>query len=467
MTRYLLPALAFFTFAIHVSDAHAVRPDLKRLPIGFAPHEARWRGLTALELQPSRLKPEGPIHSLGEWEDAEAVMTLWTNPAYVKALAQHGPVKLVADTQTDVRWWSDWLRSKGIPETKVSYFVTPTDTIWVRDYGPWWIVDGAGRVGMVDTVYNRPRPLDDKFPAYVSQTLGIPRYEPGLVHTGGNYYSDGLGNAFSSTLVFRENSKLAGSEVLTRMLQFLGIERYTTTPLGAQITIEHLDTFGKLVAPDTWVVGLFPENTSFYRDTEKLVALLQGQLSPYGTPYKIFRLKMIPRGGSDYRAYLNSFISNRALFFPSYGDAADQEAAAVYQAALPGYKIVPVDNGSTGWGDSVHCRSRNLIRRDTLFIFPRVVPQKAGAPTRVLARVIPSPASSLTGAPKINWALDGVVQPPVEMRASGEQTYIAELPRVAPGRRVELYVAAADTRGSRKTAPINAPHGSIGFEAAD
>lgn len=450
---------------LSVRSAQAIRPDLKTLPIGFAPHERAQLKTAASSraAKQSAFKPVGPIHALGEWEDAEAAMTLWTNAAYVKALAANGSVKLIADTASDVSWWKNWLRTHQIPDSGISYFVTPTDTIWVRDYGPWWIIDGTGQVGMVDTIYNRPRPQDDKFPAYVERTLAIPRYEPGLVHTGGNFYSDGLGNAFSSTLVFRENPKLAASEIFTRMLEYLGVRRYTTTPLGQQVTIEHLDTFGKLVAPDTWVIGLFPANTTFHRDTERLVELLKAQLSPYGTPYKIHRLKMVSRGGSDYRAYINSFISNRVLYFPSYGDAIDKDVAIAYQAALPGYKIVPVDNGSTAWGDSVHCRSRNLIKRDTVFVFPRVTPQSEGEPASVEAQVFPSPGARLTESPRVEWSVDGTRQLPLAMGSAGGHSYRAELPRLASGNRVRFYVAAVDSRGIRKTAPINAPSKLIEF----
>ncbi|MEQ1875810.1 MAG: agmatine deiminase family protein, partial [Bdellovibrionia bacterium] len=244
MTRGLLPLLVFFSSLI----THAIPPDQKKLPIGLAPHERSWQGPSFRALGKGTA-PVGPVHSLGEWEDSDAVMTLWTNPSYVKALGQNGLVRLIADTNGDVGWWKNWLTSNSIPQANFDYIVTPTDTIWVRDYGPWWIVDGAGKFGIVDTIYNRPRPQDDKFPAYIAQALNVPRYEPGLVHTGGNYYSDGLGSAFSSTLVFKENSSLQPAEILKRMFAFLGIERYVTTPLGENATIEHMDTFGKLVAP--------------------------------------------------------------------------------------------------------------------------------------------------------------------------------------------------------------------------
>lgn len=58
---------------------------------------------------------------------------------------------------------------------------------------------------LVDWIYNRPRPLDDVTPTAIAAAFGLPIYETktppwDLVHTGGNYMSDGFGTAFSSTL---------------------------------------------------------------------------------------------------------------------------------------------------------------------------------------------------------------------------------------------------------------------------
>jgi len=290
--------------------------------------------------------PEGHIRSLAEFEEADAAMTLWTNPSMVAALAAHGKVALIADSERDRNWWDSWLDEHQIPKAGISYVLVRTDSIWIRDYGPWFILDGAGHFGMVHNKYNRPRPNDNLVAGFLSKLWNVPMYEPGLVHTGGNYYNDGTDNGFSSTLPYSENPRLEHEEIDRRMKSYLGLSRYATSPLAPGITIEHLDTFGKLVAPDTWVFSDFPAGSRFRADSERYVAMLQGLTSPYGTPYKIHRLKMrpLPGGGSeDFRAYINSYISNRTLYFPFYGDAVDDETKRIYQEALPGYEIVGVD----------------------------------------------------------------------------------------------------------------------------
>jgi agmatine/peptidylarginine deiminase len=444
-------------------NGFAVQPDKKTLPIGLTPDEQRQ--IRPDTEPPMTQAPAAPVHSLAEWEEPEAVMTLWPNASWISALAQHGPVKLFADDRSSQGWWQNWLQSNQISQSNISYFIAQTNSIWIRDYGPWFIVDGHGDFGIVGIQYNRPRPLDNLIPGFLARELDLPLFQPGLVHTGGNYYNDSIGNAFSSTLVYTENSRLEASEVDARMNHYLGIEHYWTSPLAPQLTIEHLDTFGKLVAPDTFVFSDFPEGSPFRADSEKYVALLKHLTSPYGTPYKIFRMKMITRSmGEDrnYRAYLNAFLSDHALYFPTYGDSGDEEAAAVFQKALPGYEIVGVDNGNTEWGDSVHCRSRNLLKKNTIFIFPKVDTAVSGQPIEVTAEILASPGAQIAEA-VVHWNAAGVPQTDIPLQLVDSHNYRALLPAQDLGTAVSLSLSVKDTAGITKTAPLHAPDMLINF----
>ena len=401
--------------------------------------------------------PVGPIHSLGEWEESEAAMTLWNNKSLVTALSENGNVKILADSIQHKNTWLSRIKSWNLDESKFSFFIVPTNSIWVRDYGPWWIVDGQGQIGIVDTIYNRPRPRDDVVPEFIGRELNIPVYKPGVVHTGGNYYSDGLGNAFSSTLIERENSSLSITEILNRMFQFLGITTYTRSELGKTVTIEHLDTFGKLVAPDTWVFSQFTKDSRFYEDSERMVKILNSQLSPYGTPYKIYRLQM-NSSREYYRAYINSFISNGTLYFPAYGDDYDNEVKEIYQAALPGYKIVKVDAQWTEWGDSVHCRTRNLAQKDTIFIFPKI--EQSKDELKINAKIFPRPGYELTSAVAV-LLNDGKEISRISLEVGEQNQYSAKVLRKLPAN--EFYIIAEDSSGKTKTHPQMAPNMTVRF----
>lgn len=453
-------------------SAHATRPDQKRLPIGLAPHEiSQMQDGLRLERAAMTKPPEGEVRSLAEWEEAEAVMTLWPNASLLRELSRRGKVKLFGDGRSDIDWWKNYLSSHSIAPEPFSYFIVPTDSIWIRDYGPWFILDGNRSFGIVDNTYNRPRPQDDVVPEFLAHELSLPFFHTGLTHTGGNYYNDGMGNGFSSTLVYREN-KQAKEAIDGRMRDFLGIRRYTTSPLGPGLTIEHLDTFGKLVAADTWVFADFPAGSRFKADADRMVEILKTQRSAYGTPYRILRMKMwADRAGDraeDYRAYLNSFISNRAIYFPTYGnDEGDRYAAEVYKQALPGYDVVGVDGQNTGWGDSVHCRNRNLLQKNTIFLFPKIT--NAGVdgsgPFEIELEAIPTPGATLTEEPTLLWTWNGAEMAPLHFQGTDRpRIYTATLPRQSTEGHLSIIIKASDTTGKTKTVPPAAPEQQIRFD---
>ncbi len=448
-----------------ISSLWAIQPDKKNLPIGLASFEAF---NLRYEEVPQTPPPGGKVRSLGEWEDSQAVMVLWNNKSLISALASRNKVKILADDLYYQNWWQEWLADNNVNSDNISFYVVPTNSIWVRDYGPLFILDDEGQMGIVDTVYNRPRPLDDLVPEFIAQELELPIYQPGLVHTGGNFYADGLGNGFSSTLVFRENPMLTKVDVYDRMEAYLGIERYTTGKLAPGITIEHFDTFGKLVAPDTFVFSEFPEGSRYRADSENMVSRLKTLKSPYGTPYKIIRMKMIPKVGwysDNYRAYINSFISNRVLYFPTYGDEKDDYVKEVYQKTLPGYEIVGVDARSTSWGDSIHCRTRNIHKQDTLFIFPTIpyVPSNEKRDLEILAEVFPSPGGKIDKNPLLHWRVNNSRVKTSPMPHYQDDYYKIVIPGQIRGSKISLYIEAEDTNGVRKTAPIAAPDMTIEF----
>ena len=180
--------------------------------------------------------------------------------------------------------------------------------------------------------------------------------------------------------------------------------------------------------------------------------------SAYGTPYKIFRMPMVRRSGGnsgeDYRAYINSFVSNGVLYFPVYGnDANDKRAADIYQQALPGYKIVGVDNANTEWGDSVHCRSRNLLKRNTMFIFPKF--ETENGQTSIVAKVVASPGARLSEAPVVHLEINGQAQN-VAMETKYGDIFVTNI-NVKSGDVVKFYVTAQDSNGLTKVSPMKAP----------
>ena len=82
---------------------------------------------------------------------------------------------------------------------------------WIRDYGANTVYTEFhdGRV-LVDWLYNRPRPDDDAIPDALAAHMGILHSTieaPNDLMSTEHWMSDGFGTAFSSELIFEENSE--------------------------------------------------------------------------------------------------------------------------------------------------------------------------------------------------------------------------------------------------------------------
>src|SRR5690606_25469859 len=99
------------------------------------------------------------------------------------------------------------LTSGGVSLSNIDYLQVPFNSIWIRDYfANSGYKNDVDSLVMVDWIYNRPRPADDAVGKRVAEKLNIRLFETAanpnrLVHTGGNYMSDGMGTGFSSELI--------------------------------------------------------------------------------------------------------------------------------------------------------------------------------------------------------------------------------------------------------------------------
>ena len=81
---------------------------------------------------------------------------------------------------------------------------------------------------MIDWIYNRPRPLDDESPQFIANYYDYELYNTNtgntqLVNTGGNFMSDGMGNAFASNLILEE--MMDGDHMVLLIIQIIANQK--------------------------------------------------------------------------------------------------------------------------------------------------------------------------------------------------------------------------------------------------
>ncbi|MFN3940623.1 MAG: agmatine deiminase family protein, partial [Chitinophagales bacterium] len=267
--------------------------------------------------------------------------------------------------------------------------------MWIRDYGPWNIYkNNTDSLFLVDWIYNRPRPLDDAIPGVMSEYTGIPLYQTievpyDLVHTGGNFMTDGWGTGFSSKLVLEENDGFDYSlapkseqEIDSLMFKFMGINRYIKMETLPYDEIHHIDMHMKLLDEETLLIGEYPEGVADGPQIEENIQYIAEHFpSVFGTPYKIVRIPMPPDfegqypgdgpwwNTGDYRTYTNLVFVNKTVLVPVYEEKYDSTALRILQENLPGYKVVGIESNeiiqSLG---AIHCITKEIAAGDPLLI---------------------------------------------------------------------------------------------------
>jgi agmatine/peptidylarginine deiminase len=378
-------------------------------------------------------------------------------------------VYIPVDNDGEKDFWIEKLTAHGIPLANFKFLYISTLSIHPRDYGPWFIWDTNNEMGIVN--YTCHYPVDDEFPEKFADLFQIEYYESGLDHVGGNFYPNGYGTAFSTLRVYSDNHDLTKDQTNRRMYDYLGIKHYHTCVV-APWTIEHHDCWGKPADPETIIIAQFPEDSKYHPYGEGMTEYYETLESPWGRPYKIFRLPMFELNAGpwfEFKPYMNSLISNKKVFVPISHDADDPIALAVFEEAFPGYEIVGVDRQGCGWTDALHCRTRNFVRRDPIRIYPYppgdTEDTVSGYP--VPAQVIPPNGSSLqAGYPLLCWTADGGGSfNEITMGSTGNpDEYLSHIPPCPLGTEIAFYIEARDDQGRSALYPLVAPDGMMRFE---
>jgi hypothetical protein len=335
----------------------------------------------------------------------------------------------------------------------VDFVFASTNSIWVRDYGPWFLTLPDGTAGIFDFEYNRPRPLDDQFPITLGGDWSLPVYTSDIIHTGGNYMSSGLGLSMSTDLVIDENG---GDEdwVDSQMLLYCGVDDYFTPPDPQQSYIDHIDCWGKMLSPTRILVLQVPPSHPDYAALEAMADLLEASQNPYGTNWQVYRVY-----SSGTEGYTNSLILNNRVYLPTWNTGNDAPAIAAYQTAMPGYTIVGIYYSEWLNTDALHCRAMGVTDTEMLWIdhTPVASTQPASTPVAVSAFIRCHPSHSiLTHDLYYRLGTSGAFTK-ITMSSSGGGYYSASIPGAAAGTTVQYYISATDDSGRSEQHPRYAP----------
>jgi len=466
-----LPAyiLAALTLVLAVSPAQAQIPvndewkgaygpykqgEYSTLPREMTPEERRLWDLKRPTPVPS-VAPPPPARHVAEFERMQGVLIrypLGISTQVVREMAQDAIVYTIVSSEAVHIDAFNTFMGNGVNMANVQFIVAPTDSIYTRDYGPWGIFEGTDGSAIVDFTYNRPRPNDDQIPGKVSAYLSLPMFTMGLIHSGGNFMSDGMGVAASTDLVVSENPDKTVNDIGQSVKDFLGVATYHIVPDPTGTYIQHIDTWGKFLGIDKLLLRQVPPSHPQFAATEATATYFANQTSSFGKPYKIYRVST-----PNDEPYTNALILNNKVLVPIMGTASDAAAIAAYQAAMPGYQVI----GFTGsWlsTDALHCRVMGIPDAQMLYIqhFPPVSAQQIGQPIEIRATVVPYSGQTLTiNSPVVYWkgALAANYVPLIMAAVSATEYQAFIPPQTAPGE-IYYYIHADDNSGKSENHPF-------------
>ena len=453
-------------FGMKVNAQEQTTPDWKRWHyLSEEEMNTPVRAINFVETDP----PTGTPRFVAEFEPMQGVMIrypLGIPTSLVAELANNCHVYCIVSSSYQSSAQSSF-QNAGVNMSNVSFVNAPSDSYWVRDYGPWYIFEDRNPA-IVDNVYNRPRPNDDNMSGVFATYWGIPMYGMNLEHTGGNMMEDGRGHGVSDNLVFQENGNNE-TNVRNKMRDYLGIDPYHVTidPQGDYIA--HVDCWGKYLAPDKILIAQLPSTNSHAADYDAVANYFATTNCCWGYPYRVYRVQ--EPGGSTLAPYTNSLILNKTVYVPLGSNSNyNQQAIDVYQEAMPGYTIVGVTNNdySTSWQntDALHCRTRGVMDFNMLFvdhrdvIFGEQVWQDSIAITSKF--IAYSGADLKQDSLLVYYSIDGGAYQVAHMTATGEpDEYVGYIKGYQSESSIDYYVFGADESGRRYTQPVFAeldPH---------
>lgn len=297
-----------------------------------------------------------------EYDPLQAVLLRWPHdwPALRDEYATL--VRTIVEAGADARIWVDndrqrraaqrYLQGRGVPLQRVQWVLQPTNSVWLRDYGPNFLY-GDADWGVVDFHYYDSRPDDDDTPLDVAVPAGkrvVDRQQGAdRVYTeGGNLSTDGDGAVIYSERTYTRNPGVPRGSVDQRISSAFNAPHRLVLQDPVLDSTGHVDMFSKLVGPATVLVAQYDPDEVDHARLEANAALLAASVDGAGRPLQVVRIRQpdVYYEGIVFpvvRTYTNSLIVNDRVIVPVYGIPDDAGALAVYASVFPGKTIVPLD----------------------------------------------------------------------------------------------------------------------------
>jgi len=338
-----------------------------------------------------------------EWEKHYAVWMAWPHdlttfpPEHIgkvekkylemiKLLAESEQVELLVLNENMKQKVLKTLEQNEVNLSKVTFHITDYADVWLRDYGPMFVVDLnekklAKKIVWVKWQYDAytkkfPMLLKDNRVFYnLKNKINVPMLETNMVLEGGSIEQNGEGTIITTEqclLNSGRNPSFTKEKIENNLKTFLGASNIIWLKQGLlnDHTDGHIDDIAKFVSPDTILCAYEEnENEENYDILKKNYEDLEKALDQNGKPFKLIKLqiphleydqnKPFEAGNKAPASYTNFYIANKIVLAPIYSDPNDKNALKIIQSCFPNRKIMGIDCRDLIYGGgSIHCMTQ-------------------------------------------------------------------------------------------------------------
>ncbi len=332
----------------------------------------------------------------GEFERQQAIWLAWPHneetffgpgnvrvaeSIYVKNIAalhsgQHVHV-LVNDDRMQRRA-ADMLQQAGVAMGKVHFHEIPTVDVWIRDYGPTFVINPAAKqpLAMVKWTFNAwgnkydDLAMDNRIPFDMqSKAIDVPAFDPAFVLEGGSIDSNGRGCLLTTEeclLNPQRNPSCSKEQIEQKLKDYLGIKKvlWLGKGIAGDDTDGHVDDIARFTSPDTIACAYEYDPSDENHDVLKENFERLGRMTDTsGKPFKIVKLPMPGmveiKGTRLPASYLNFYIGNDAVTVPIFSHENDIKAIEILKGLFPTRKVIGIECTRLVYGlGTLHCSSQ-------------------------------------------------------------------------------------------------------------
>lgn len=318
-----------------------------------------------------------------EWEKHEATWLAWPHQRadwpgkfgaipfvfveIIKHIMNGERCRLVVKDAAAKKQAVDLIKKSNLDLSKIDFFEIPTNRGWMRDCGPIYVKDSAGKKIALDWKFTgwakyANRKLDDKVPSLINKKQKLKSISTDVVMEGGAIDVNGKGTLIATEECLlskiQERNKGFGRECYEEVFaEFLGINDIIWLEAGivGDDTHGHVDDITRFVNEKTIVTAV---ETSKKDENYKI---LQNNLKTLRkTKFDIIEIPMpkpiVFDGMRVPASYANFLITNKNVIVPTFNDANDRVALNILAEAFKGREVVGVHAVDLVWGlGTIHC----------------------------------------------------------------------------------------------------------------